>query len=73
MFKWIGMFSSPWKRLRDAWIDMLPVSTMSEERRQTQYLADVTQLNETKKKCYCPGSELTRDPRPVARHTGGQP
>ena len=33
------------KRSRDAWMDMLPLSTMSEERRQNQYLADVTQEN----------------------------
>ena len=33
------------KRLRDAWMDMLPMSTMREERRQTKYLADVTQEN----------------------------
>ena len=45
MVKWIGNFSLLLKRLRDAWMDMLPLSTMSEERRQNQYLADVTQQN----------------------------
>ena len=43
MAKWIGEFSLLLKLLRDAWMDMLPLSTMSEERRQNQYLADVTQ------------------------------
>ena len=50
MVKWIGKFSLLLKRLRDAWMDMLPVSTMSEERRQNQYLADVTQLNEERQR-----------------------
>ena len=42
--KWIGKFSLLLKPLSDAWMDMLPVSTMSQEPRETQYLADVTQL-----------------------------
>ena len=56
MVQWIGKVSLLLKRLRDAWMDMSPLSTMSEERRQNEYLADVTQLNEErqKKKCYCP-------------------
>ena len=45
MVKWIGKFSLLLKRLRDAWMDMFPLSTMSEERRQNQYLADVTPEN----------------------------
>ena len=36
MVKWIGKFSLLLKRLRDAWMDMLPMSTMSEERRRNQ-------------------------------------
>ena len=43
MVKWIGKFSLLLKRLRDAWMDMLRLSTVSEELRQNQYLADVTQ------------------------------
>ena len=43
MVKWIGKFLLLLKRLRDAWMDMLPLSTMSEERTQNEYLADVTQ------------------------------
>ena len=43
---WIGKFSLLLKRLKDAWTDMLLVSNMSEERKQNQYLADVTPLNE---------------------------
>ena len=42
MVKCIGKFSLLLKRLRDAWMDMLPMSAMSEERRRNQYLADVT-------------------------------
>ena len=45
MVKWIGKFSLLLKRLRDAWMDMLPLSSMSEERRQNQNQADVTQEN----------------------------
>ena len=41
MVKWIGEFSLLLKRLRDAWMDLLPMSAMSETRRQNQYLADV--------------------------------
>ena len=46
MVKWIGKFSLLLKRLRDAWMDMLPSSTMSAEARRIQYLADVAQENE---------------------------
>ena len=64
MVKWVGNFSLVLRRLRDAWMDVLPLSTMSEERKQNQYLADVTQLNEErqKKKCYRSGFWLARDP-----------
>ena len=63
MVKWIGRFSLFWKRLRDAWMDNLPMYSMSEEQRQGQYLADVNQENEekTKKKCKFSGSWSTRD------------
>ena len=48
---------------------------MSQEQRETQYRADVTQLNQErqKKKSSCPGSELAGDQRSLTRHTGGQP
>ena len=39
--KWIGKFSLLLKRLRDAWMDMLPMSTVHDARRQSQYQADV--------------------------------
>ena len=45
MVKLIGKLSLLLKRLRDAWMDMIPLSTMSEEQRQNQYLADVAQEN----------------------------
>ena len=41
----IGKFSLSWQRSRDAWMDNLPMSSMSEEQRQGQYLADVAQVN----------------------------
>ena len=34
MVKWIGKFSLLLKRLKDSWIDMLPMSTLSEEQRK---------------------------------------
>ena len=39
MVKWIGRFALSLKRLRDACMDNLPMSSMSEEQRQSQYLA----------------------------------
>ena len=45
MVKWIGSFSLSLQRLRDSWMDNLPMSSMSEEQRQGQYLADVAQEN----------------------------
>ena len=41
MGKWIGNFSLLLKLLKDAWMDMLPMSSMNETRRQNQYHADV--------------------------------
>ena len=35
---------------RDAWMDMLPVSARSQERRENQYLADVTQENDDRQR-----------------------
>ena len=65
MVKWIGKFSLLLKRRRDAWMDMLPVSAMSQERRETQYLADVSQLNEERQRrnvtALDPNSQETRD------------
>ena len=43
MVKWIGKFSLLLTRLRDAWMDILPLFTISEERRQNHNLAEVTQ------------------------------
>ena len=74
MVKWIGKFSLLLKRRRDAWMDVLPVSAMSQERRETQYFANMTQLNEERQRrnVYCFGSDFAIDQRPVARHTGEQ-
>ena len=45
MVNWIGKFPLLFEPVRFAWMDILPLSTMSEERRQNRYLADVTQEN----------------------------
>ena len=45
MVKWIERFALSLRRLRDAWMDNLPMSSMSEEQRQRQNLADVNQEN----------------------------
>ena len=75
MVKWIGKFALLLKRLRDAWVDMLPVSVMSQEQRETQYRTDVTQLNEERQGINAtaldPNSQETRDQwyaTQVARH-----
>ena len=54
---------------------MLPLSAMSEEQRQNQYLADVAQetAEKTKKKCGSFGSERTSDSRQVVLRTSEQP
>ena len=50
MVKGIGRFSLSLKRSRDAWMDNLPMSSTSEEQRQSQYLADVNQENEERQR-----------------------
>ena len=45
MVMWIGKCSSLLKRLKGSWMDMLPMSALSEEQRQNRYLADVAQEN----------------------------
>ena len=36
MVKWIGNFTLLLKRLKNAWMDMWPISAMSQEQRETQ-------------------------------------
>ena len=45
MVKWIGKYSLLLKRLKDVWMDMLPVSVMSQEHRENQLRADVAGEN----------------------------
>ena len=45
MINWIGRFSLSLQRLRDAWMDTLPMFALSEEQKRIQYLADVAQEN----------------------------
>ena len=42
---WIGKFSLLLKRWKDSWMDMLPLSSMTEQQRETQYQADMARLN----------------------------
>ena len=49
MVKWIGKCTLLLKRLGDAWMDMLPLPTMSAEARRNQHLADVVQRNEDRR------------------------
>ena len=39
---WIGNFVLLLKRAKDSWMDMLPLSSMTEQQRQAQYQADMT-------------------------------
>ena len=50
MVRWMGKFTLLLLRPRDAWLDMLLLFTMSQERRQNQYLADVFQENEERQR-----------------------
>ena len=50
MVKWVGMFPLLLKHLRDAWMDMLPMSAMSETQRRNQYLAHVARENEDRQR-----------------------
>ena len=44
MVDWIGNFHLLSKRAKDSWMDMLPLSSMTEQR-QAQYQADMARLN----------------------------
>ena len=65
MVNWTGKFSLLFKRLKDSSMDMLPMSTLSEEQRQNQYLADVAQKNADRQtrsvELLDPNSQATRD------------
>ena len=45
MVDWIGNFDLLLKRAKDSWMDMLPLSFMTEQQREAQYQADMTRLN----------------------------
>ena len=45
MVKWIGNFTLLLKRVKDSWMDMLPLNSMSETTIEAQYRADVTPDN----------------------------
>ena len=53
MVKWIGKFSLLLKLLEDAWMDMLPLSAMTqgqrERERESQHQADMTHLNDERR------------------------
>ena len=60
-------FSVLLKRLKDSWMDTLPMSTLGEEQRQNEYLADVAQENaDTQKRIVellDPNAQATRERR----------
>ena len=65
MVDWVGKFSSLLKRLKDSWMDLLPLSAMTQEQRESQYPADITQLN-AERRCrnetvLDPNKQATRD------------
>ena len=37
MVDWIGKFSLLLKRLKDLWMDLLPLSAMNQQQRESQY------------------------------------
>ena len=41
----MGRFDLLLRRLKDSWMDMLPLSSMTEQQKEAQYQADMTQLN----------------------------
>ena len=45
MVNWIGKFSLLLKRLKDSWMNLLPLSGLTQQPRESQYPADMTQLN----------------------------
>ena len=65
MVKWISKFSLLLKCSKDSWMDMLPMSALSEEQRHNQYLADVAQENADRQlrsvELLDPNAQATRD------------
>ena len=45
MVDWIGKFSLLLKRLKDSWMDLLPLSAMNQQQRESLYQAGMTHLN----------------------------
>ena len=45
MVDWIDKFDLLLKRVKDSWMYMLPVSSMTEQQRESQYQADIARLN----------------------------
>ena len=45
MVDWIGKFSLLLKRRKDSWMDLSPLCAMRQLQRESQYQADMTQLN----------------------------
>ena len=45
MVDWIGKFDLLLKRVKDSWMDMLPLSSMTERQRESQHQADIARVN----------------------------
>ena len=50
MVEWIGRSTLLLKRLKNAWMDRLPLSAMSHEQGDTQYRADVSRENDERQR-----------------------
>ena len=65
MVDWIGKFSLLLKRLQDSWMDLLPLSAMTQRQIESQYQADMTQLNAARRsrneEVLDPNEQATRD------------
>ena len=59
MVDWIGHFHLLSKRAKDSWMDMLPLSSMTEQQRQAQYQADMAQLNAERQSRQQPALDLS--------------
>ena len=43
MVDWIGKFFLLLKRLKDSWMNLLPLSALTQQQRESQYQVDMTQ------------------------------
>ena len=65
MVDWIGKFSLLLKRVKDPWMDLFPLIAITEQQRESQYQADMTQFNNERRgrsaAAVDPSQQATRD------------